>query len=44
MTVYDSFPHGFLQFDTPVKHMGYCLTAVKEIERSMARMLREGRR
>lgn len=40
LRIYEAFPHGFLQFDNPVKHMPYCREAVKEIEQTMARLLR----
>ena len=44
LTVFDSFPHGFLQFDNPLKHMEYSRLAVSDIIASMRSMMKRRRR
>lgn len=39
LTIYDAFPHGFLQFDNPPKGNKYCATAIEEVGSALKELL-----
>jgi hypothetical protein len=40
LTVYDTFPHGFLQFDNPPKGHKYCATAIDEVRDALGELIK----